>query len=70
MPLIKIRTLVAGPHGCFQPDSTHNLSEAIGQPLVDGGAAVWIVPKVKKVERAVIAPQETAVAPAQKRGRR
>jgi hypothetical protein len=71
---IKMRTLLAGPFGNANPGDVIDLPDANGAALVAGGYADAVVEAVNvsapaPVERAVVAPAETAVASAQRRKR-
>lgn len=59
---IKLRTVLSGPKGVYQP-GVHSLDAAFERQLVDGGYAEYVGVAVPAPEHTVIATPEHATLP-------
>jgi hypothetical protein len=74
--MVMMRTMYAGPRGCYRPGEIVSFPEDMEKDLVDGRYAEYVEetviakPEPVKVERAVIGEPEQATAPPQRRRRK
>jgi hypothetical protein len=69
---VQMLTTAAGPAGVYREGEQWNLEPAQAEAFVAAGAAVLVDPPAVPavVEEATVAPEETAMLPRGKRGRR
>jgi hypothetical protein len=66
MRKIKLKTIMAGPEGCFDPGQIISVEDKLACSLVVVGYAEYVDQAEQKYETVVIEPQEKAVLPRKK----
>jgi hypothetical protein len=69
MRKIKLKTIMAGPGGCFDPGQIISVEDDLAYSLIAGGYAEYVDQAEQKYETAAIEPQEKAVLPRKKHGK-